>query len=135
MIAREMMTPTPARVFETARVRDAVEMLQALEVRHLPVVNDDDELVGMLSDRDLRGLAVPDVAAGELQGTVLRAMDSSVAAVMSSSVVSVEEEDEVEDVVELMLDSKVGAVPVVDGDGVLVGIISYIDVLRKATFE
>lgn len=135
MIAREMMTPTPARVFETARVRDAVEMLQALEVRHLPVVNDDDELVGMLSDRDLRGLAVPDVAAGELQGTVLRAMDSSVATVMSSSVVSVEEEDEVEDVVELMLDSKVGAVPVVDGDGVLVGIISYIDVLRKATFE
>lgn len=89
----------------------------------------------MLSDRDLRGLAVPDVNAGELQGTVIRALDASVATVMSSNVVSVEEEDEIEDVVELMLDTKVGAIPVVDGDGVLVGIISYIDVLRKATFE
>jgi CBS domain-containing protein len=135
MIAREVMTPTPARVFENARVRDAVEMLQTLDVRHLPVVNEDEELVGMLSDRDLRGLAVPDVNAGELQGTVIRAMDASVATVMSSSIVSVEEEDEIEDVVDLMLETKVGAVPVVDGDGVLVGIISYIDVLRKAAFE
>jgi len=129
------MTPKPARVYENARVRDAVDLLSGLDVRHLPVVNEEEELVGMLSDRDLRGLAVPDVNAGELQGTVIRALDASVATVMSSNVVSVEEEDEIEDVVELMLDTKVGAIPVVDGDGVLVGIISYIDVLRKATFE
>jgi acetoin utilization protein AcuB len=48
---------------------------------------------------------------------------------------SVDPEAEVDDIVELMLDSKVGAVPVVDRDRGLVGIVSYMDVLREAQFE
>jgi acetoin utilization protein AcuB len=122
MQARELMTKKPTFIAEKARIREAVDILQSMEIRHLPVVNDDREVVGMLSDRDLR----------EVRS---ESLDSRVTDIMSSNVFSVEEEDDIEDAVELMLENKIGAVPVVDGDGALVGIISYVDVLRAAHFD
>jgi acetoin utilization protein AcuB len=116
------MTKRPTFIAEKARIRDAVDILQSMEIRHLPVVNDDKEVVGMLSDRDLR-----EVREG--------ALDSRITDIMSTNVFSIEEEDDIEDAVELMLENKIGAVPVVDGDGALVGIISYVDVLRVAHFD
>ena len=119
MQAQELMTKHPTFVRSSTRVNEAAELLHSLEVRHLPVVNDEREIVGMLSDRDLR----------ERDG------DERVADIMSSNVFSVEEEDDVSDAVELMLENKIGAVPVVDADGALVGIISYVDALRAARFD
>ena len=116
------MTKRPVFIGEKARIREAMDVLQSLEIRHLPVVNDEREVVGMLSDRDLR----------EVRSD---RMDGRVTEIMSTNVFSVEEEDDIEDAVELMLDNKIGAVPVVDGEGALVGIISYVDVLREAHFE
>ena len=49
---------------------------------------------------------------------------------MTGSVLSVDSEAPLTDAVELMLEHKIGAVPVVDADGKLVGIVSYMDVLR-----
>jgi acetoin utilization protein AcuB len=116
------MTKQPVFVRERTYVRDAIDLLQSLDIRHLPVVNEDREIVGMLSDRDLRDPSSNGV-------------ESRVCDVMSSNVFAVEEEDDVKDAVELMLENKIGAVPVVDGDGALVGIISYVDALRAARFE
>jgi acetoin utilization protein AcuB len=135
VIAQDLMTKNPVRINEEAKVRDAVELLANLDVRHLPVVNADDEVVGMLSDRDLRALTVPAINAGEYEGRVMRALDAKVATVMSADVLTVDAEADVYEIVDLMLDNKVGAVPVVDSEGNLVGIISYIDVLRAAEFE
>jgi acetoin utilization protein AcuB len=135
MQARQIMTPNPKRISERAKVRDALELLSDLDVRHLPVVNDANEVVGMLSDRDLRGLSLPDIVGASFQSTVVRALDSSVSTIMSSSVIAVDEEDEVEDVVDAIVDNKVGAVCVTGNEGELVGIISYIDVLRNAQFS
>jgi acetoin utilization protein AcuB len=52
---------------------------------------------------------------------------------MSSDVVSVDPETELTEVVDIMLEYKIGALPVVEADSAeLVGIISYIDALRAA---
>lgn len=59
LIARDLMTESPATIGPAWTIRSAVRLLQTLDVRHLPVVNEQGELVGMLSDRDLRALAVP----------------------------------------------------------------------------
>jgi CBS domain-containing protein len=39
------------------------------------------------------------------------------------------------EIIDLMLDHKIGAVPVVDGDGMLAGIVSYVDILRSIEIE
>lgn len=133
--ARELMTANPASVPSTAKVRRAVDILQTLEIRHLPVVNEDRELVGMVSDRDSRALAVPDFVGEEYVGSLRTALDANVATLMSSDVISVGAEADAAEIVELMLEHKIGAVPVIDADGVLIGIVSYVDVLRSLALE
>lgn len=110
------MTDDPMTVEATAKVSDAVNILQSLEIRHLPIVDKVGVLVGMISDRDLRS------ANGDEQ---------SVGSLMNSNVVTIDPETEVEEIIDLLLEQKVGALPVVDDQtNELMGIVSYVDVLR-----
>jgi acetoin utilization protein AcuB len=126
LTAHDLMTKNPVSIQDTESLRVAFEVLATLDIRHLPVVDGAGELVGMLSDRDLRGLtpplAEPEVAA--------RVLSTKVATVMSSSVLAVDEEADAAEVIDLMIDNRVGALPVTDDSGSLVGIVSYVDVLR-----
>ncbi len=131
MIAADIMTEKVRIVHPDETIADAVEILHTLEVRHLPVVNDDDELVGMLSDRDLRALVAPYEADDETAGEVLIHSRMPVSKIMTGNVVAVDTEADVNEIVERMLEEKVGAIPVVDGEEKVVGIISYVDVLRS----
>lgn len=127
MIAEELMTKKPVTVPTTAKVRDALNLMQSQEIRHLPVLNETKELVGMLSDRDLRSARLPPEAAS---GTSV--MDLRVSEVMSADPLSIEPDTEVGEIIDHLIENKVGAVPVVDPEtGELVGIVSYIDVLRE----
>lgn len=135
MTANELMTPQPAAVRSTDRVGQALQILQELEIRHLPVVNEQQEPIGMLSDRDLRALSVPVVLDDEWLGTVRTALDAPVSSIMTGAPLSVELEADAAEIVDLMLDNKVGALPVVDAEGRLAGIVSYVDVLRNANFD
>jgi acetoin utilization protein AcuB len=124
------MTPDPIVVRETATVSEAVRIFQALEIRHLPVVNAAHELVGMLSDRDLRALTIPDMVDGEWLGAIQLALEARIATAMSSDPLSVPLDADAPEIIDLMLDNKIGAVPVVDADGRIAGIVSYVDLLR-----
>jgi acetoin utilization protein AcuB len=129
--AYDVMTEDPATISMTATVGDAVRMLQTLDVRHLPVVDDEGMLVGMLSDRDLRALSFPEMIGEEYLGSLQTALEAPVSSIMIGDVMTVEVEDDVSLIIELMLDHRIGAVPVVDSDDRLVGIVSYIDLLRQ----
>lgn len=120
------MTPDPYALEPTATVAEALALLRELDVRHLPVINDDREVVGMLSDRDLRGLALAEPTAEWPRGR----LDILVSEVMSTDVLAVDLDTPADEIVELMLEYKIGAVPVVDAEHHLIGIVSYIDVLR-----
>lgn len=133
--AAELMTENPVTIRVDAKVRDAVRILETLDIRHLPVVDEEGEVVGMVSDRDVRGLMLPYTMGGEYAGTIQAGLDASLASIMSSDVLSVEMEADEAEVVDLMLDHKIGAVPVVDVEGTLVGIVSYLDVLRQLSTD
>jgi acetoin utilization protein AcuB len=133
--ARELMTENPVTVPATAKARQAVQLLQTLEIRHLPVVDETGELVGMLSDRDLRALSIPYLIGDEYVGNVAAARDLSVASLMNADVLSVTPDAGAWEIVDLMLDNKIGAVPVTEADGTLVGIVSYVDLLRQLPFD
>jgi CBS domain-containing protein len=130
VIARDLMTPNPATVTPEATVAEAWDLMRELDIRHVPVVKDGN-LVGMLSDRDLVYLDVGRVLAAEGVDAVRRELGTPVVKVMTSDVIFVESEAELGDVVELLIENKIGAVPVVRPEtGEVVGIVSYIDALR-----
>jgi acetoin utilization protein AcuB len=130
MLAVDVMTPNPRTVRVDDSVESAIEALQVMEVRHLPVVDEDGELVGMVSDRDLSPYS-PGASEGDMgEDAVVARARRRVAEVMQGDVISVDTEAELTDVIDQILDQKIGAVPVVDGEGHPVGIVSYIDILR-----
>lgn len=132
MEVSEIMTPNPERVEVTENVRDALLKLVELDVRHLPVV-ERGELVGMLSDRDLREFVVPMASELEVVDTADSRFERPVSNLMKGDVIYVHPETNVTEVIGLMIDHRIGAVPVVAPSlGNLVGIVSYIDVIREA---
>ena len=130
MTARDLMTPNPVTVSPRATVAEAWDLMRELEIRHVPVV-EDGALVGMLSDRDLARLDVARLLTAEGADALRRELATPVIEVMSSDVIFVELETELSDVVGLLIEHRVGAIPVVRPDTRdVVGIVSYVDVLR-----
>ena len=131
MEARDLMTESVRTIRETDRVGEACELLTTLGIRHLPVVNDDGEVTGMLSDRDVRTLGVGLVGNGSAAEEWKARFDRPVSALMSANVTTIEPSADILEVVDLMLEEQIGALPVVDPEtSDLVGIVSYVDVLR-----
>lgn len=116
MIASQVMTPHPRTLFIDDSIGQAWSALDELVVRHLPIVNAREEIVGMLSDKDLVRTS--------------RDSDRPVATLMSGTVVSVTPNTPLDVVADRLVQNRVGAVPVVDADEHVVGIVSYVDVLR-----
>jgi len=111
---------------------DAVARMHRARVRHLPVVDPMGELIGVVTDRDLRHHLFDPRVLKDV-GTIavdilLKAVP--VSDVMSSPVLSAEADDEVVEAARIMLEDKVGSLPVVE-NGRVVGIITETDVLRQ----
>jgi acetoin utilization protein AcuB len=124
------MTPDPLTVSVEATIAEAWDLMRQLDIRHVPVVQRG-AVVGILSDRDLGSLDLARVLAVEGAEALRAQLATPIVDVMSSDVISVEPETGVGDVVGLLLEHKVGALPVVRPDTQeLVGIVSYVDVLR-----
>jgi CBS domain-containing protein len=85
----------------------------------------------MLSDRDLGSLDIGRILAFDGAAAVRAELARPVIDRMSVDVVSVHPEAEVSDVIDLLLEARIGAVPVVRPDSrEIVGIVSYVDILR-----
>ncbi len=130
MTARELMTLNPVTVTAQSTIAEAWDLMRELEIRHVPVV-DRGTLVGMLSDRDLARVDVARLLLAEGAVGLEQELRTPVDKVMSVDVLFVEPETELGEVVDLLIECKVGALPVVRPDTrTVVGIVSYIDVLR-----
>jgi acetoin utilization protein AcuB len=128
VLAKDIMTENPMTATERMSVAEAIGLLYELDFRHLPVVRGT-ELVGIVSDRDLRTFTVSDD--DDAMEAMENARSSSIGSFMNTDPVKVDPETNVRDIVDLMLLHRVGAIPVCDLDtGDLLGIVSYVDLLR-----
>lgn len=119
--ASDIMTKQVVTLRQTATVREALRTLEEMDVRHLPIVDERRELVGMISDRDLLRLRRSN-----------ETLQRPVSEVMSADVLYVTPATDVVEIIDLMSENRIGAVPVVDSDSQVAGLVSYVDVLRAA---
>lgn len=120
MKTSQCMTRDVQLVNPTQTIRDAARMMAELDVGALPV-QEDDRLVGMITDRDITVRAVA-------QG---KPADTLVQEVMTREVLYCFDDQEIEDVARNMGETKVRRLPVVTRDKRLVGIISIGDLALK----
>jgi CBS domain-containing protein len=130
MIAGELMTPDPTIVTPEATVAEVWDLMRDLDIRHIPVVQGQ-TLVGLVSDRDLAHIDMGSILATEGADVLRQALATRVVKVMSADVISADTDMELVDIVGLLIEHKVGALPIVrPGTQEIVGIVSYIDVLK-----
>ena len=131
MRAHELMTPNPVTVTPETSVAEVWDLMRELEIRHVPVV-DGGALVGMLSDRDLARFDLGRLLTAEGAVALRHDLGTPVVKVMSSDVIAVTPDTGLDEIVELLVEQRVGAIPVVRSDDTreVIGIVSYIDVLR-----
>jgi CBS domain-containing protein len=125
----DCMTRGVATIHPDALARGAADMMRTRRIRHLPVVDGDAGLIGIVTDRDL-GQVVFDPVIRARAGRLADAVKTiTVADVMTRAVLTVQPETPLGDAARVMQEQKVGALPVVSG-GRIVGILSELDVLK-----
>lgn len=128
MRIRDLMTRSPITTGPGTPVLDARQMMLQERIRHLLVV-EGGRLLGIVTDRDIR-LNLPSPATSLSVWEINHLLSKlTVAQVMSKYVITVDPDRDVREAARLMLDEKIGALPVLDG-GALVGIITETDLLR-----
>lgn len=121
-----VMTPRPATVGPEDSLGDAAATMVEGGFRHLPVVDVDGRLVGMLSERDLRTRLGTEVA--RFPDAALDLLSEEVERTMRPDPMTIASDATLRDALEILADERIGALPVVDGER-LVGIVSYVDLL------
>jgi acetoin utilization protein AcuB len=128
MRVAEWMHKNPITVDADAPIQEAWRLMRRSRIRHLPV-RDKGNLVGILTDRDLR-LAFPSRASSlEPYERMERWGNVRVWEVMTRALVTAAPEMGLDEAVHLLLRFKIGGLPVVR-DGKLVGILTKTDLLR-----
>jgi acetoin utilization protein AcuB len=130
MIVADLMTLDPVIATPDTSVAEVWERMREADIRHVPVV-DRGDLVGIVSDRDIAHLDLASVLNLEGAASFRDELSRPIVRVMSADVIAVAADAQVSEAVALLIQHKVGALPVVLPETrKLVGIVSYVDVLR-----
>ena len=127
-LVKDLMQSEVATLEATDHLDLADDVMRLGRIRHMPVV-DGDQLVGILSQRDLFRAGISSVLrfrAGAEREWLAKIVVSEV---MAAPVISVTSDRTLREAVALMLDKRIGCLPVVD-DGALVGLLSESDLLH-----
>lgn len=144
MKAKDIMTKNVITVTEDETIENVTELLIKNKISGVPVVNEKNEVVGIVTETDLifkdKDIHIPSYvpllggfilleSVKKFEKQLMKVAAYRVKDLMSSPVIKVYEDDEVRKVVNLMLDRRINRVPVVDEEGKLKGIIARSDIL------
>jgi acetoin utilization protein AcuB len=133
MLVKAWMNPPEYSVKSNTLVDEAFATMKRERIRHLLVV-DEDELVGVVTDRDLRRPDAPDGNVMSVQDMYLLGRDMKVADVMSTAVQTAGPDDLTAHAAKLMVENKINCLPVVR-DGEVVGILTSDDLLAALVYS
>ena len=122
----DLMSKDPLTVSPSDTVGQAEELMYENHYRQLPVV-ENKQLIGIVSDRDIRSFLAHSSLKPEERA---RALKAKVTDIMTAKPLTVSPEDDLRQALELLIEEKIGGIPVVDGTEGVVGIVTYVDVLR-----
>ncbi|WP_116371628.1 CBS domain-containing protein [Marinomonas sp. MED121] len=129
----QVMKKSPVCVEMDTRLEEVRRLLEEHGFHHLPVL-DGDELVGIISDRDILRLVSPFLdTAGEMERD-LEVLNKAAHQVMTRQPICVSLDDSLNTVIDWMTKVSISCIPVLD-NGQLVGIITWRDLVSLLTFE
>jgi acetoin utilization protein AcuB len=103
----------------TATIEEALHLLKEHKIRHIPIVDENEQVIGIVSDRDVRD-ASPSTL---LRETSRNELQTEISSIMTQPVITVHPLDFVEEIARIFYEKEFAAVPVVQNDR-LVGMVT-----------
>ncbi|SHI69142.1 CBS domain-containing protein [Geosporobacter subterraneus DSM 17957] len=145
MKAKDIMNRRIITVKEEMTVDETARILLENKISGVPVVDDQNQVIGIVSETDLiyreKHLHIPSFisildgvifleSTKELEHQVRKMAAYKVRDVMTRKVLTIQEDTELEDIVDIIVEKRINRLPVVDQEGKLVGIVTRSDILR-----
>ena len=129
MLVGNRMTPNPITITPDVSIAEAMEWMKRENVRRFPVVDKNKKLVGVVTYTDLLYASPSSATSLSMWEISYLLAQVKVKEVMTKEVITVGQDTTLEDAARLMVDNKVGSLPVMR-DGTIVGIITESDIFR-----
>lgn len=119
--ASDLMSKKPKCLYTTDTLSTVLECMNKYKYRHFPIMNSEERLVGIISDRDIL------IHLHKDHSKIL------IKEIMSNEVLTAIEHTRIQDITKIMLHEKINSLPIISDDHVLVGIITQTDILHFVT--
>ena len=121
--AKDIMTKDVITISPDATLADAIELLVTKEISGMPVVDADEKVIGIISEKDILNFAF----SGNLRSTKVKEA-------MSKEVFSFSSDTDIDKISLCLSENKFRRVPIID-NGKLVGVVSRRDIIRVLLFN
>lgn len=130
MAVKHWMTNDVITVKADTSLLKCRNLMKEKNIRRVPVVDDDNHVIGIISDRDVKSASPSKATALEVHEMQYLLAEIKARDIMTPSPVTVKPDATVENAAVLMVDRKIGGLPVVGDDGKLCGIITDQDIFK-----
>jgi acetoin utilization protein AcuB len=130
MLVGNWMSKDPVSVKPDTSMMRASKIMKDKRVRGLSVVNDEGVLLGIVTDRDIKEASPSKATTLDVHELYYLLSEIKVSDIMSTNLVTIGVDESVEKAALLIMEHKVGGLPVVDKDGKLLGVITQTDVFN-----
>lgn len=131
---RDLMTPDPYTLSPRDTLASLYDLMDSRRVRHVPIVDSDGELVGLLTHTDLAMTALGSLSDLPLSQERDLLQRRRIREVMVTEVETVDPETSLAEAAQTLFENKIGCLPVVEGNR-LVGILTESDFVRRFVQE
>jgi acetoin utilization protein AcuB len=130
MLVQERMSRRPILCEPDLPVSDALDRMKQEHIRRMPVIDKHGRLVGIVSDKDLLQASPSTATSLSVWEITYLLSKIKVSDVMTKKVITITADTPLEDAARIMVDNKIGGLPVVGVDGAVQGIITETDVFK-----
>ena len=130
MFVRDRMSTPAVTIRPGTPFQDALNLMRERQFRRLPVVDENGKLVGIVSERDLLYASPSPATSLSVWELTYLLSKLHVKELMTRDVITTTPDSFIEDAARLMAESKIGGLPVVDGQGRVVGVITETDIFK-----
>ena len=121
--ASQIMSEPVFTLSPETKLKDALETIKEHRFRHVPVVDDNQQILGIVSDRDLLRHFVDNKEDGA----------SKISSIMNKEVITANPETDIRKIAKTMFENRIGSMPITDEEGSVVGILTRSDILHTVT--
>ena len=129
MLVKNWMHKPAITIDKHGSMQEAMNLMKTHHISLLPVL-DKNRLVGVITDRDLKKASASEATTLEMHELLYLLSTIKVKDIMSVNPVTVPPDFTIEETAELLLVNKISGVPVVDKNGIVVGVISHTDLFK-----